>query len=306
MADEGPISISFAYFRDQISGEKNVNGLKHCASIDLEDWYFDVEHVVPSDNAAFAKAFDRQLNRIESILDEAGVRCTFFALGRTVERYPQWIKRLHAAGHEIASHGHGHEVLPRLNPASFRADVRRSLDVVADLIGTRPQGYRAPYFSLGSAQSWAYEILAGEGLRYSSSVLPFRADRGDARPLSPVRITTASGTVVEMPASVIELAGRRLPVAGGGFWRALPRVVIDVAARRIAREGRALVFYLHPHEFDPDNLRSHKGLGRNVYANLGRKSVAGKLRFILKRFQFVPMSVLVAGLGSIPESRVVK
>ena len=71
--------------------------MRHCASIDLEDWYFDVEHVVPPDKVAFAQAFDRQLNRIESILDEANVRCTFFALGRTVERHPQWIKRLHAA-----------------------------------------------------------------------------------------------------------------------------------------------------------------------------------------------------------------
>src|SRR5713226_2006281 len=216
MAGKRYISIAHTYFRNQIARENNVNGLKHCASIDLEDWYFDVEHVVPSDASAFARAFDRQLNRIESILDEAGVRCTFFALGRTVERYPQWIKRLHAAGHEIATHGHGHDRLPMLNPASFRTDVRRSLDVVAELIGTRPQGYRAPYFSLGAGQSWAYEILADEGLRYSSSVLPFRRER---HPLAPVRIATASGTVVEMPASVIEVAGRRVPIAGGGFWR---------------------------------------------------------------------------------------
>jgi polysaccharide deacetylase family protein (PEP-CTERM system associated) len=279
-----------------------VNGLKHCASIDLEDWYFDVEHVVPADTAAFAQAFDRQLNRIESILDEARVRCTFLVLGRTVERYPQWIKRLHAAGHEIATHGHGHDRLPMLNPASFRTDVRRSLDVVADLTGTRPQGYRAPYFSLGTAQSWAYEILADEGLRYSSSVFPFRRDHGlNSHPLAPVRIATSSGTLVEMPASVIEFAGRRVPIAGGGFWRALPRLVIDLAARRIVREGRALVLYLHPHEFDPQQLRSHRGIARNAYANFGRNSVAETFRFILKRFPFVPVSTVVAGLGDIPE-----
>jgi polysaccharide deacetylase family protein (PEP-CTERM system associated) len=279
-----------------------VNELKHCASIDLEDWYFDVEHVVPSDTAAFSKAFDRQLGRIETILNESGVRCTFFALGRTVERHPHWIKRLHAAGHEIATHGYGHDRLPMLNPASFRADIRHSLDVVADLIGVRPQGYRAPYFSLGNAHFWAYEILADEGLCYSSSVLPFRQDQGlKSHPLVPVRIKTPSGTVVEMPASVIEVAGRRLPVAGGGFWRALPRMAIHLAAQRIAREGRALVLYLHPHEFDPERLRSHKGMARNAYANFGRKSVPGKLRSVLKRFPFVPVSVVVRGLGDIPQ-----
>src|SRR5205823_6792426 len=177
--------------------------MRHCASIDREDWYFDVEHVVPPDKVAFAQAFDRQLDRIESILDEANVRCTFFALGRTVERHPQWIKRLHAAGHEIATHGYGHDILAKLNPESLRADVRRSLDVVADLTGVRPKGYRAPYFSLGTSQLWAYEILAEEGLQYSSSVLPFRD--GDRRSLAPVRIKTPSGSVMEMPGSVIEI-----------------------------------------------------------------------------------------------------
>jgi peptidoglycan/xylan/chitin deacetylase (PgdA/CDA1 family) len=155
MARERDLPVSLAYFGEQIARENNVNSLKHCASIDLEDWYFDVEHVTPPDNAAFTRAFDRQVNRIESILDEANVRCTFFALGRTVERYPGWIKRLHAAGHEIATHGYGHDRLPTLNPKSLRADVRRSIEVIADLVGTRPQGYRAPYFSLGANQSWA-------------------------------------------------------------------------------------------------------------------------------------------------------
>ena len=276
--------------------------MKHCASIDLEDWYHDVEHVEPPDSTAFASAFDRQLGCIESILDEAGVRCTFFALGRTAERYPGWIKRLHASGHEIATHGHGHDRLPTLNAASFRADVRRSLAVIADLIGVQPQGYRAPYFSLGNGEMWAYEILVEEGLSYSSSVFPFQGRHygiGD-HPIAPVRIATASGALVEMPLSVVEIAGRRLPVAGGGFWRATPRVAIDFASRLIAREGRALVLYLHPHEFDPEPLRSHRGTARNIYVNLGRASVAGKLTHIMKHFPFAPMLVVVAALGTIP------
>ena len=280
-----------------------MNALKHCASIDLEDWYNDVECVVPRDSRAFSQAFDRQLNRIQSIFDEAGVRCTFFALGRTAERYPAWIKRLHAEGHEIATHGYGHARITTLDPVSFRADVRRSLDVVADLVGVRPQGYRAPYFSLGRGEMWAYEILAGEGLRYSSSVFPFPGRNygiGD-HPKSPLRVVTPSGTLVEMPLSVVNLAGRRLPVAGGGFWRATPRLAIRLAASRIEREGRSFVMYLHPHEFDPEPLHSHNGFVRNLYVNLGRASIAEKLRYMLKRFSFVPLSSVVAGFGSIPE-----
>jgi len=277
--------------------------LKHCASIDLEDWYNDVECVVPADSIAFSQAFDRQLNRIQSIFDEAAVRCTFFALGRTADRYPAWIKRLHAEGHEIATHGYGHARIPTLDRVSFRADLRRSLDVVADLVGTRPKGYRAPYFSLGRGEMWAYEILAEEGLRYSSSVFPFPGRNygiGD-HPTSPIRVATPSGTLVEMPLSVVDLAGHRLPVAGGGFWRVTPRLAIGLAADRIARKGRSFVMYLHPHEFDPEPLRSHNGFVRNLYVNLGRASIAEKLRYMLKRFSFVPLSSVVAGLGSIPE-----
>lgn len=269
--------------------------MRHCASIDLEDWYSDVEHVQPPDPGAFGRAFNRQLECIESIFDQAGVRCTFFTLGRTAERYPNWIRRLQAAGHEIASHGYGHELLYNLTPASFREDIRRSLDAIAGITGLRPQGYRAPYFSLGKGQSWAYEVMAEEGLRYSSSVFPFPGRKygiGD-HSIVPVRVPTPSGPLVEMPMSVIQVAGRRLPVAGGGFWRATPRAAIEIAAKMIARENRSLVLYLHPHEFDPEPLRSHQGIARNLYVNVGRKSIVTKLRHMLKSFPFVPMSIVV-------------
>lgn len=273
--------------------------MKHCASIDLEDWYSDVEHVKPADPAAFGTAFERQMDCIESIFDEAGVRSTFFTLGRTAERYPARIRRLHAAGHEIASHGYGHQRLPDLTPASFREDIRRSLDTIAAITGVRPQGYRAPYFSLGKRQGWAYEVMAEHDLKYSSSVFPFPGRNygiGD-HSIVPVRVSTPSGTLVEMPLSVVQLAGRRLPVAGGGFWRATPPAAISIAARMIARENRPLVLYLHPHEFDPEPLRSHQGITRNLYVNLGRRSIASKLRHMLKGFPFVPMSIVVEELS---------
>ena len=273
--------------------------MKHCASIDLEDWYSDVEHVKPPDPAAFAGAFNRQLECIESIFDKANVRCTFFTLGRTAERYPEWIKRLHAAGHEIASHGYGHDLLSHLNPSSFRDDIRKSLDVISEITGVRPQGYRAPYFSLGKEQRWAYDVMLEEGLRYSSSVFPFAGRHygiGDYS-IVPVKVAGAGGALVEMPLSVIKLGRRRLPVAGGGFWRAMPRASINIAAGMIARENRSLVLYLHPHEFDPQPLRSHQGLARNIYVNLGRRSIASKLSDILKRFPFAPMSAVVDELS---------
>ncbi len=109
---------------------------------------------------------------------------------------------------------------------------------------------------------------------------------------------------MEVPLSVITFAGRRVPIAGGGFWRATPRVAISFAARRVAEEGRPLVLYLHPHEFDPERLRSHNGIARDFYVNFGRTSIAGKLRHMLERFPFVPISVILTELAKIPDRRI--
>lgn len=250
----------------------------------------------PVDSARFARALDRQLERVVQILDEARTRCTFFVLAKTAERSPHWIKRLSAAGHEIASHGYGHERLSTLTPHLFRDDLRRSLDVLAALTGARPRGYRAPYLSLGRREvSWAYDVMLEEGIAWSSSVLPFAARGGIGdHALGAVRVARPSGSLVEVPVSVVELAGRRIPIAGGGFWRATPAPLIDAGLRRLAHEGRAAVVYLHPHEFDDEPLRSHRGRRRNAYVNLGRASIADKLRRALRAFSFGPMGELVA------------
>jgi polysaccharide deacetylase family protein (PEP-CTERM system associated) len=264
----------------------------HFASIDLEDWYNDVEHVEPANDAAFARAFDRQLSRVVEIFDVTGTRATFFTLGRTAERWPQWIKKLHAAGHEIASHGYRHDTLPTLTPTAFRADLRRSLDVLAGLTGVRPVGYRAPIFSLGRAETaWAYDVMVEEGIRYSSSVFPFRGRRYgiDDHPLTPVRVTRGAGSLLEVPLSVVSVRGRRIPIAGGGFWRVTPTPLIHAGLRAIERDGRAAVLYLHPHEFDDQALRSERGWRRDAWVNLGRRSIAGKLRGVLQAYRFGPL-----------------
>lgn len=270
--------------------------MEHSASIDLEDWYHDVERVTPIDSTGFHQAFDRQLHRIVEILDATNTRCTFFVLGRTAERYPDWIKRLDQAGHEIATHGHGHERVEALTPESLRADLRRSVDLIGNLTGRAPAGYRAPYFSVGRAQqSWAYEVLAETGLRYSSSVFPFAGRNygiGD-HDLAPIEIETSSGTITEIPLAVVVIGGRRIPIAGGGFWRIAPQSMIDYCIQRLDEEQRPFVMYLHPHEFDPVSLHSHKGLRRNLYVNLGRRSIAGKLRHVLERHRFRPIRDLL-------------
>jgi len=273
----------------------------HGASIDLEDWYHDVEHVPTSakgrfSEAAFRDAFERQVAHIVRILDDTRTRATFFVLGKTAERAPAIVRALALAGHEIASHGYGHEMVYDLREDRFRDDVRRAQDVLARITGVAPLGYRAPYFSVRREQTWFYDVLAELGLTYSSSVFPFTGRTGyETHALSPVSHVTRSGAVVhEIPVAVVEQAGVRVPIAGGGFWRLAPRFAIERAIVRLEREQRPFVMYLHPHEFDDEPLRSHRGTRRNASVNLGRKTVPGKLRHLLARFTFRPVGEIAA------------
>ncbi len=223
--------------------------LRNAMSIDVEDW-FQVQAFAGTIPRA---AWDRLERRVEANTDrllarlaEAGTSATFFTLGWVAERHPALIRRIVAAGHELASHGHGHEPVDRLGEHRFRADIRRAKRLLEDIAGVAVQGYRAPTFSLGPRTPWAHAILAEEGHRYSSSVFPIRHDLYGApdAPRTPHR--PHPDGVVELPMTTLRLAGRNLPCAGGGWFRLLPYGLFRAGLRRVnAAEGRPGIFYCH-------------------------------------------------------------
>jgi polysaccharide deacetylase family protein (PEP-CTERM system associated) len=229
-------------------------------SVDVEDW-FQVQ--------AFAgvirrEDWDRLERRVEAntdrVLDrlaEARVGATFFTLGWVAERHPALIRRIVAAGHELASHGHGHEPVDRIGEARFRADIRRARRALEDAGGVAVLGYRAPTFSIGPRSTpWAHVALAEEGYRYSSSVFPIRHDLYGApdAPRGPHR--PHRDGVVELPMTTARLLGRNLPCAGGGWFRLLPYPLFRAGLGRVNRaEGRPGIFYFHPWEIDPGQPR---------------------------------------------------
>jgi polysaccharide deacetylase family protein (PEP-CTERM system associated) len=261
---------------------------RHLASIDLEDWYNDVERSAAVTQEDAARAFDRQLEAIVAILTAERTRCTFFVLGTTAKRFPHWVARLHREGHEIASHGFGHELVTNLTPTLLADNLKRSIDVLGDITDQSPIGYRAPYFSVDREHFWFYDVLIALGFRYSSSVFPFRGWKYGIADhcISAERVCRESGNIVEFPLAVAELGGVRIPVAGGGFWRLLPAPMIEWCVDEAERRGRRFTMYLHPHEFDTVRLRSHRGWSRNLYVNLGRTSVPEKFRRVLSRYDF--------------------
>lgn len=251
-------------------------------TVDVED-YFQVEafaRVVP--RAAwdeFACRVEANTDRILEQFARAGVHGTFFTLGWVAERYPALVRRIVTAGHELASHGYGHARVDSLTAATFRADIARAKGLLEDIGGVPVVGYRAPTFSIGARTPWAYDMLAREGHRYSSSVYPIRHDLYGApdAPRHPSR--TPDGAMWEIPMTTLRVAGQwwggtNLPCSGGGYFRLLPYAVFR---RGLAAFNRAEqlpgMFYFHPWEVDPGQPRID-GAGRlsrfRHYLNLAR------------------------------------
>ena len=241
----------------------------------------DVEDLDAMNFPSMERCLDRKLpsrvcpamNILLDVLAEHRTRATMFFLGTVAERYPELVRRAQTEGHEIASHGYGHQLVYSQTASDFREDVRKSVDILQQITGAPVQGYRAPSWSISKETPWAYEILAELGFRYDASLFPFRTYLyGDSTaPVSTFVVPTGSGQLFEVPASVLTLGKRRVPFGGGFYFRALPWFVTRWATARTNRQGRPVVFYLHPREIDPDQPRLPLAWRDRLvaYANLG-------------------------------------
>lgn len=258
---------------------------------DVEDW-FQVQafaHVIPRERwETLPRRVEANMDRVLGAFAAAGVKGTFFTLGWVAERHAGIIRRIVAEGHELASHGHGHELAHQLTEAAFRADVRRAKQVLEDAGGVPVLGYRAPTFSIGPRNAWAHEILEEEGYRYSSSVFPVRHDLyGDpTAPRFPYR--PRERRLLELPMTTVRVGGRNLPCSGGGWFRLAPYALFRTGLRRFnARERASGVFYFHPWEVDPGQpqVREAGTLSRFRHrVNLG--AMAGRLERLLRDFRW--------------------
>src|SRR5262245_2974175 len=265
-------------------------------SVDVEDWYqvSDFEDVVaPSAWGTYESRVVANTERILGLLDEHGVKGTFFILAWNAERHPDLVRRIARAGHEIASHGHRHRLIFDQTPAEFAEDLRRSKDILEDLTGEPVLGYRAPSFSLTTRSIWALDVLLEAGLRYDSSIFPV-SDRlygiPDARRFPFVIRRAGERELVEFPMSTARVLGRNWPLGGGAYLRVLPYPYLRWGMRRVNAEGQPALVYLHPWEVDPGQPRIKSRGKRGVsvhYVNLA--GTEPRLRRLLREFEFAPM-----------------
>jgi polysaccharide deacetylase family protein (PEP-CTERM system associated) len=273
-------------------------------TVDVED-YFQVsafDGVLPRSNwDSIESRVVANTERILDIFQDTDVRATFFVLGWVAERYPGLVRRIAAAGHELASHGYAHRLVYDLTPSMFREDIRRSKIVMEQAAGVAVRGYRAPSYSVTPRSLWALDILIDEGFTYDASIFPIHHDRYGI-PLSPrypYRINRERGEILEAPASTVRWGPFNFPVAGGGYFRILPYEWTRWGISRINREEqRAAIFYIHPWEVDPDQPRLSGSLLSRFrhYRNLDKTEA--RLRRMLKDFRFCPMPAILRHLDA--------
>jgi len=280
---------------------RDASNIVNAFTIDVED-YFQVSAFAPyiarREWVDRECRIERNLDRILAMLDEHGVKGTFFTLGWIAERYPVLIRRISNQGHELASHGYGHERATDMKQDAFHADVRLAKLILEDVSGREVQGYRAPSFSIVKDTLWAYEKLEEAGYRYSSSISPIRHDHY-GMPDAPRFVHLAKLNILEVPTTTVRLFGRNLPASGGGYFRLLPYALSRAMFRHVNKvDKQSVVFYFHPWEIDIEQPRI-EGINLKTrfrhYINIDR--MEGRLKCLLKDFQWGRMdSIYLDGM----------
>ena len=268
-------------------------------SVDVED-YFQPEafarDVRREDWPSFPSRVVDNTRRILEVFARHDVRGTFFILGWVAERFPELVREIRIAGHELGCHSYWHRPIYSLTPQEFEADTRRAKALIEAAAGEPISSYRAPTFSITKRSLWALDILAGCGFTSDSSIFPIYHDNyGIVRsPVRPYAIQCASAVIDEFPMSTFRYLNYNFPVGGGGYLRMLPLWFNEYGMRRIMDEGEPAMVYLHPWEVDPDQPRIKTRLRSRIrhYTNL--RGMMKNLEALLRRFRFGTMSETLA------------
>jgi len=272
-----------------------VSSLTHnVLTVDVEDWY----HVCGTGDAQPAPPRDswrvrRNLEKILALLDEHGQKATFFMLGSVAECQPELAPMICSAGHELASHGYSHRLVPDLTPQQFRDELLLTGRILLEQTGQRPYGYRAPQWSLSAQTPWAFAILRELGYRYDSSLnpLPFVGDSRLNR--TAYRLDGEAAGLWEIPPMVTRSWLGNLPTGGGWGFRFFPFRTVCSTIEKLNRDHHPAVLYMHPREVDPVGPRLNLTALKRFVSYGTRTDAAPRLSEILRRYRFITLKEMV-------------
>lgn len=270
-----------------------TQAIVNALTVDVEEYYHALvfrEGAPDAVSRGLESRVESSTRLVLDLLAAREVKATFFVLGEVAADHPGLVQKIAGDGHEIACHGYAHVPVSRQTRVEFGDDIRRAKAVLEDIIGEPVIGYRAPNFSIGPEQAWAYDVLLEEGFRYDSSVYPILHDRyGDTTaPRFPHEVRrNRHGALVQVPIGTARVGGINLPLGGGGYFRLLPSVLFRSGIRLVnRRERQPVVFYFHPWELDPDQPRPAMPWRHRFRHYVGMRAEEAKLSRLLREVPF--------------------
>lgn len=268
--------------------------MKNVLSFDIEE-HFQVSGLAAAVNRdnwnSYNSRVEKSTQSILSLLKRYDIKATFFILGWIAERHPKLIEQIAREDHEIASHGWDHKLIYDMTNDQFRDELAKTNTLLESLSGQKIIGHRAPSFSLGINDIDKFKILAELGFKYDSSLFPmkhFRYADSESAPLAPFDIESDGDVLLkEYPMTVVEYFGKRIPAAGGGYFRLFPDFLIDMNIKKVIADNRPVIVYLHPWEFDPNQPHlKGAGLGNTFRHYINLDKTQSKLEKIIRNYEF--------------------
>ncbi|MCG2703347.1 MAG: DUF3473 domain-containing protein [Candidatus Omnitrophica bacterium] len=268
-------------------------------SVDVEEWF----HILDISSAPKKSEWDSLPSHIENnfkklldIFSEKNIQVTCFFLGWIAKKFPHLVKEARNRGHEIASHGYSHELVYKLREEEFFQDALKSKNIIEDIIGAPILGYRSSGFSVTKDTPWFFDKLIEAGYTYDSSVFPAARGHGglNTKQYSPYLAGNNLKRILEFPITVTKVFGKPMYFFGGGYLRFFPYFIIKKMTLKVLKEGRPVIFYIHPREIDLNHPRLPMGIKRKFKTYVNLKTMEGKILKLLDEFKITTFERFIA------------
>lgn len=269
-------------------------------TFDIEEWYLEKNHF--GNHPERYKEYDKYLDRILEVLDRRGFKGTFFCVGGMATDFPEVLKKIESQGHEIGCHSFKHMWLNKMSRDELMEDTRMAIDALEQCIGKKVISYRAPAFSIGQDNKWAFEVLSQCGIKCDASVFPAERDFGGFAQFTqktPSMLNFEGGMIKEFPVCTTKLWGKEMAYSGGGYFRFFPLRYI----KKEMGSNDYSMLYFHIRDLLPesegmmsrDKYESYfkePGSLKNRYVryvktNLGKKQAFEKLVKLIEKEDFL-------------------
>ena len=266
--------------------------------MDVEDWYH-LDYIDRDKVDCSISVLDGINNYADLLLANGVQKATFSVVGDIVDQLAGNLRELHSSGFEIACHDWDHVRPVEKTPELFREHTIKVRNSIEDAIGDKVVGYRAPSYGIDREK---IDILIDLGFRYDASKIDFAAHKLYGQiDMSGFQSVASNiwrkGHFYEFGVGTVSIAGMSIPVAGGGYIRVFPWMLMSRLINIYLRDHDFYLFYIHPYEMTLKELPElHPGikLSTKIKYRLGKQKTSeriAKLIRILKDKGYLFMSL---------------